>query len=392
MSQEVVVLAGGGTGGHVFPMVAVADALRSEADVRVVYLGTPRGIESRIVPERGDELELLDVLPIEGRGTIGALRGALRAAGTLPRAHAILRRLAPKVVLAAGGYAAGPAGLAAWLAAIPLAVLEPNSVVGLSNRWLMPLARRAYISFPANGAKLRPGLAQRTGIPLRSSFRPTPYAPSAGQLRVLVLGGSQGAKALNEVVPRALAPLAGKGHPLTILHQAGRDRDGEVRASYQSLGAAQMMVVSFLDDVARELARADLVIARAGASSLAELCAIGRPSILIPFPFASDDHQRKNAEALAATGAAICIDQALATAERIAGEVRALLDDSARLRAIADAARAQGRPEAARDVAIDLLALAGIPARSSTPGTGGEEDDAATSSTSAMPMREVAHV
>jgi UDP-N-acetylglucosamine--N-acetylmuramyl-(pentapeptide) pyrophosphoryl-undecaprenol N-acetylglucosamine transferase len=374
----LVILAGGGTGGHVFPMVAVADALRNEADVRVVYVGTVRGIESRIVPARGDELELLDILPIKGRGPIGALRGVLRAAGVLPRARALLRRLSPHAVLAAGGYAAGPVGLAAWLGRVPLAVLEPNSVIGLSNRWLMPLARRAYIAFPAIDAKLRRGLARRTGIPLRGSFHATPYAPVSGQLRVLVLGGSQGAKALNEVVPSALARVAGRVGALTIVHQAGPDHDEEVRASYQALGIASATVVPFLDDVAAELSRADLVIERAGASSLGELCAIGRASILIPFPFAADDHQRKNAEALAATGAAVCIDQAHATVDRIAGDVLALFHDPARRVAMAEAAKEQGRPDAARDIAVDLLTLAGIPARSST--------------AAAPPVAEAAHV
>lgn len=387
MSRPVVMLAGGGTGGHVFPMVAVADALRSEADVRVVYVGTARGIEARIVPARGDELELLDVLPIKGQGPIGALRGALSAAAALPRARALLRRLSPRVVLAAGGYAAGPVGLGAWLGRVPLAVLEPNSVVGLSNRWLMPLARRAYIAFPAVESKLRRGLARRTGVPLRGSFRATPYGIVPGQLRVLVLGGSQGAKALNEVVPSALALVARQVDALTIVHQAGRDRDGEVRATYQALGAAaRANVVPFLDDVAAEVSRADLVIERAGASSLGELCAIGRASILIPFPFAADDHQRRNAEALAATGGAVCIDQAHATAERVASEVLALFNDPARRVALAQAAGAQGRPDAARDIAMDLLALAGIPARSSTPTTGGGGNETAT------PIREAAHV
>jgi len=201
VSQPVIVLAGGGTGGHVFPMVAVADALRSEADVRVVYVGTARGIESRVVPARGDELELLDVLPIKGRGPMGALRGVARAVGTLPRARALVKRLAPCAVLAVGGYASGPFGLAAWLGRVPLAVLEPNSTLGLTNRWLLPFARRAYVAFAETEHKVGARVARRTGVPLRKgAFYPTPYVASAG-LRVLVLGGSQGAKALNEVLP-----------------------------------------------------------------------------------------------------------------------------------------------------------------------------------------------
>jgi UDP-N-acetylglucosamine--N-acetylmuramyl-(pentapeptide) pyrophosphoryl-undecaprenol N-acetylglucosamine transferase len=372
--RAVFVLAGGGTGGHVFPMIAVADALRKEADVRIVYVGTPRGIEARVVPARGDELELLDVLPIKGKGPMGALRGALRAAGTLPRARSLLKRLAPRAVLAVGGYAAGPVGLAASSLRVPIAILEPNSTLGLTNRWLVPFARRAYVAFPDTEKKLG-SIAHRTGVPLRGTFHPKPYAPGAA-LRVLVLGGSQGAKALNEVVPEALALARREVGDLTVVHQAGQGRDDDVRNAYAAHAASHWAkVVPFLDDVATELAAADLVIERAGASSLAELCAIGRPSILIPFPFAADDHQRKNAESLAAAGAAVSIDQTDATPSRVASEVIALAKDPARRTAMADRARTLGRPDAAREIARDLLALAGVPARSGTPTTDGEGEE-----------------
>jgi UDP-N-acetylglucosamine--N-acetylmuramyl-(pentapeptide) pyrophosphoryl-undecaprenol N-acetylglucosamine transferase len=374
-------------------MVAVADALRREADVRVVYVGTARGIESRVVPARGDELELLDVIPIKGKGPLGAFRGALRAAGTLPRAGSLLKRLAPGAVLSVGGYAAGPIGLAACLRRIPVAILEPNSTLGLTNRWLVPFARRAYVAFPETEKKLGK-IARRTGCPLRGAFHPTPYDPGAG-LRILVLGGSQGAKALNEVLPEALALARREVQGLTVLHQAGRDREADVRSAYDARGAGDWArVVPFLDDVASELASADLVIERAGGGSLGELCAVGRPSILIPFPFAADDHQRKNAEALAAEGAAISIEQAAATPARVAQEVVALAKDSARRKMMADVARALGRPDAARTIARDLLSLAGIPARAATstsPPTS-PPTSTPTSTPTSMPIHEVAHV
>lgn len=359
--KTTIVLAGGGTGGHVFPMIAVADALRAEADVRVVYVGTARGIESRVVPARGDELEMLDVLPIKGRGFIGALRGVLRAAGTLPQAISLLRKLGPKAVLTVGGYASGPIGLAAWLTRVPLGVLEPNQVAGLANRLLFPLASRVYVAFPDTGKKLRSRVVEWTGVPLRGSFAPTPYEPSAGAFRILVLGGSQGAQALNDAVPKAIAQIAMAMPELTVLHQAGRDRDEAVRRAYDERGlGGRATVVPFLDDVAGGLARADLVIERSGAGSLAELCAVGRASILIPFPFAADDHQRKNAEALAAAGAAVHVAQTDATPDRLASEIRALAGDAPRRIAMADAARAQGRPAAATTVARDLLSLGGV--------------------------------
>jgi UDP-N-acetylglucosamine--N-acetylmuramyl-(pentapeptide) pyrophosphoryl-undecaprenol N-acetylglucosamine transferase len=250
-------------------------------------------------------------------------------------------------------------------------------VLGLANRWLAPFARRAYIAFPDVERKLGRGIARQTGVPLRAAFNAAPYAAEPGRFRVLVLGGSQGAKALNEVVPEALLSAARQLGPLSILHQAGRDQDEAVRNRYQMHGgSAEVSVVPFIDDVARELERADLVIERSGASSLAELCAVGRASILIPFPFAADDHQRKNAKALEAAGAAVCVDQSEATPRRIATEIVSLAHDPARRVTLASAARALGRPDAAHAVARDLLALAGIPLRSKVPTANGSTGNA----------------
>jgi UDP-N-acetylglucosamine--N-acetylmuramyl-(pentapeptide) pyrophosphoryl-undecaprenol N-acetylglucosamine transferase len=362
MSIPVVLFAGGGTGGHVFPMIAVADAMRAQADVRVVYVGTNRGIETRVLPARGDELELLEVLPIKGQGIMGGARGILRAATTLPRARRILARLAPRAVLAVGGYASGPVGLVAGLSRVPLAILEPNSVLGLSNRWLLPLARRAYLAFAETGSRMRPDVMRRFGVPLRGQFAPSPYRPMEGALRVLVLGGSQGARVLNEVMPKAVAEAAREIAGLTILHQAGRGQDDAVRRAYEG-SSADVDVAAFIDDVARELARADIVIARSGAGSIAELCAIGRASILVPFAAAADDHQRRNAEALARAGGTVVIAQNDASPERLARELANLARDVTARARMADAARALGRPHAAEEVARDLLELAGIPLR-----------------------------
>jgi UDP-N-acetylglucosamine--N-acetylmuramyl-(pentapeptide) pyrophosphoryl-undecaprenol N-acetylglucosamine transferase len=362
MSVPVVLFAGGGTGGHVFPMIAVADAMRALADVRVVYVGTERGIEARVLPARGDEVEFLEVLPIKGKGAIGVARGILSAAATLPRARRILTRLCPRAVLAVGGYASGPVGLVAGLSRVPLAIMEPNSVLGLSNRWLLPFARRAYVAFPETAAKIRGRVARHTGVPLRGTFVPSPYRAAEGKVRVLVLGGSQGARVLNEALPAALARAATRVAGLSILHQAGRGRDDDVRRAYEAAGT-DARVVAFLDDVAGELGRADLVIARSGAGSVAELCAVGRASILVPFALAADDHQRRNAEALSQAGGAVLVLESDASSDRLAAEVTALANDgTARVR-MADAARALGRPDAAREVARDLLELAGIGVR-----------------------------
>jgi UDP-N-acetylglucosamine--N-acetylmuramyl-(pentapeptide) pyrophosphoryl-undecaprenol N-acetylglucosamine transferase len=348
-----VLIAGGGTGGHVFPMVAVGDALRAEnPGVDVVYVGTGRGIETRVIPERGEALETLEVLPLRGGGLAGFLRGAMRAVSVLPRARALVKRVEPDVVFSVGGYAAGPVTLAAWSAGVPVTLLEPNAVAGFTNRLIAPFSRRAYVCFPeAEHAFAR---TLFSGVPLRRRFEPALYK-AGDRVRVLVMGGSQGAKALNDTVPRALAALGDRS--IDVLHQTGRDKDAEVRALYRELGM-DAEVRPFIDDVAVELGRADVVIERAGAGSLAELCAVGRAAILIPYPYAADDHQRHNAESLARAGAAVCVVQSEASVERLTAELVRLCDAPEERARMADAARERGRPDAARTVARDLLALA----------------------------------
>jgi len=364
VSRPTILIAGGGTGGHVFPAVAVAEALQALADVDVVFCGTARGVETRVVPGRGWRLELLDVEPMTGGGPARALRGAVMAARATVRALGLVRSLGPKAVLSVGGYAAGPVSLAAALLGVPMAVVEPNNVVGLTNRVLAPFARRAYVVWEEAGVRFRASARRAYGVPLRAGFSPRPYAPR-GTARVLVLGGSQGAAALNERMPQAMARI--RGLPaLEVVHQAGRDRDAAVRAAYQREGVQGVSVVPFIDDVAKALSEADVVVARAGASSIAELTVVGRAAVLVPFPHAAADHQAKNAEALARVGAAVCLRQEAADPIRLATEIERLLrDDIARSR-MANASRACGKPGAARDVAADLLVLAGIPERPRT--------------------------
>ncbi|MGK3991212.1 undecaprenyldiphospho-muramoylpentapeptide beta-N-acetylglucosaminyltransferase [Sorangium sp. So ce136] len=361
-----VLIAGGGTGGHVFPMVAVGDAVRAAApDARVVYVGTARGIEVRVMGERGDSLELLNVLPLRGGGLSGFVRGAARAGRVLPEARRLVERLDARVVLSLGGYAGGPVSLAARSLGVPVAILEPNSVLGLSNRLLSPLVDRAYVAFPEATRALRPSSVRLFGVPLRRAFARAPYAPREGRLSLLVLGGSQGALALNDILPRAIAQTAQgleRGVDLDVVHQTGRDREAAVRSLYAELGLAdRARVVPFIDDVAEALAAADVVIARAGASTLAELCAVGRPSILIPYPFAADDHQMKNAQSVERASAAVAIAQADATEARLAGEIARLAAAPALRALMADAAAALATPDAAARVAADLLELARAP-------------------------------
>lgn len=359
--RPIILIAGGGTGGHVFPGLAVADALRSLADVDIVFVGTPRGLESRVIRPHGYPLELLDVEPMKGGGAARAVKGGLIAARETLRALRLVRRFRPRAVLSVGGYAAGPVSLAAALLRVKLAVLEPNSVVGFANRLLAPLAARGYIAWSEAGAPFRKGRARVVGVPLRAGFVPQPYAAKGGSPRVLVMGGSQGAQALNERLPGAIA-RAGKAVPgLQATHQAGRDREAAVASAYASEQVAGVDVTPFLDDVPGAIARADVIVARAGAVTVAEIAAIGRASILIPFPHAADDHQARNAESLARDGGAVAVRQEAADAVRIADEiVRLLGDDTLRVK-MADAARAHGKPQAALEIARDLLELAGIP-------------------------------
>jgi UDP-N-acetylglucosamine--N-acetylmuramyl-(pentapeptide) pyrophosphoryl-undecaprenol N-acetylglucosamine transferase len=380
LSRPTILIAGGGTGGHVFPGVAVAEAAQSLADVDIVFVGTARGVESRVVPARGWRLELLDIEPIKGGGASRAFRGALVAARATVGAAALVRRIRPRAVLSVGGYASGPASLAGVLLGVPLAVLEPNSTVGLANRLLAPFAKCAFLAWEESARTFRARAVRQYGVPLRAGFAARPYAADRSTSRILVMGGSQGAAVLNERVPEAIGRLVRERRerpatgPLEVLHQAGRDRDAAVRDAYAAAGVAAVRVVPFIEDVAQALGDADLVVGRAGAGAIAEIAAVGRPSILVPFPHAADDHQGRNAEALERVGAAVCLRQEKADAASLAAAIGRLLADEAARRTMADSARGRGRPDAARYVARDLLALAAVaerePARPRANGTG----------------------
>ncbi len=363
VNRPSLMIAGGGTGGHFFPAVAVADAVQHLVDVDVVFVGTARGVEARVVPARGWRLELLQVEPMKGRGPREASRAALVALRATRTAFGIVRRTAPRAVLSVGGYASGPATLAAAVLGVPVAVLEPNSTVGLANRILAPFAKCAFLAWEEAAPPFRASAVRQYGVPLRAGFVPSPCASGRASARVLVMGGSQGAAVLNERLPEAIGLLTNRGRSVEVLHQAGRGHDGAVRDAYASAKVERATVVAFIEDVASAIADADLIVARAGAGTIAEITAIGRASLLVPFPHAADDHQAKNAEALARAAASVCLRQEDAAAERLAAEIERLLADDAKRAAMADAARDRGRPDAARRVAIDLLALASLDGR-----------------------------
>lgn len=358
-SPATLFFAGGGTGGHVFPLLAVAQALREAApEVEPIFIGTDRGIEGRVVPAAGFRLELLQTLPFRGGGLRGASRGLASVGKSLPRARALFKQHAPRAVFSVGGYAAVPVALGARVAGVPLALMEPNATPGLANRLVGPVAHRVYTAFEETARYFREARVLRAGVPCRAGFEPSPYAwAGRGQeLRVLVLGGSQGARSLNEVVAPALSRLE---IPVNIVHQVGKGNLAALRQRYAELRRPGTSVIEFIDDMPSAIRAADLVISRAGAGAIAEICAIGRPSVLVPLA-ASGDHQLHNARAIERAGAAVCLPSSAASVETLSARVADLARDPGRLARMAEAARAWGRPEAAGKVARDLLALAGL--------------------------------
>ena len=351
--NRTVLITAGGTGGHVFPGLAVADAMR-EAGWRVVWLGTRNGMEARLVPARGYEMAWVRAGALRGKALLATLLLPLNLLiGFWQSARAILRHR-PDVVLGLGGYVAFPGGLMASLLARPLAVHEQNAVAGLTNRILAHVADRVFVAFP--GALKN---AEWTGNPVRAEITRLAapeerFAGRSGPLRLLVVGGSLGARALNEAVPRALALIPEPQRPLAV-HQSGEKHFEALTRSYDAANV-RAELVPFIDDMAARYAEADLVICRAGAITVAELCAGGMAGVLVPFPRAVDDHQSANARFLADREAAILVPQTELTPERLAALIGSL--DRGRLLAMARAARALGKPDAARVLAARCMEMA----------------------------------
>jgi UDP-N-acetylglucosamine--N-acetylmuramyl-(pentapeptide) pyrophosphoryl-undecaprenol N-acetylglucosamine transferase len=352
-----ILIAAGGTGGHLFPGIAVADELvRRARDTRVVFAGTPRGLESRLVPRAGYALELLPILPLNGVGLARALVGLLALPLGLLKSLLLVLRLRPAAVLGIGGYAGGPVTLVAALIGVRAVVLEPNARPGFTNRVLRPFVAAAACAYDearaAFGAK-----GVLTGNPVRGGFARIPRKAHQAPFTVLVFGGSQGSRVLNRALVQALPHLPGPER-LGIVHQTGPAMREEVERAYRAAGRPAE-VLGFVDDMERRFGEADLVLARSGATTCAELAAAGRASILVPFAGAADDHQTRNARALEARGAARGVEERALSGESLAGALRAAIDAPQELVAMARAARALGRPDAAARVADLLLASGG---------------------------------
>lgn len=353
-----VLVMAGGTGGHVYPALAVAESLRARGN-RVAWLGTRSGLEARVVPPTGIQLFCVRVSGLRRRGLWGWLWAPFTLCAALLRSGSVIARVRPHVVLGMGGFVTGPGGVAAWLLRRPLLIHEQNAVPGLTNRLLARLAVRVMEAFPGS-FPARCG-AVHTGNPVRAEIARVPvpeerFAGRTGALRVLVLGGSQGARALNEVVPAALAALADRC-PVTVCHQAGPRNLAAARAGYAAAGVTAQPV-AFIEDMARAYAWADVVVCRAGAMTIAELAATGVASILVPFPYAVDDHQTHNARYLAEAGAALLLRQAELTAQRLASVLAELCATRERLLTMARAARTLAVPDAAARVMTFCLEAA----------------------------------
>ena len=352
------VSAGRGTGGHVIPALAIARELREHFAAQVLFVGTARGMENRLVPAAGFELRLVEV----GALNRVSLATRLRTLTALPRAilasSRILGQYRPEVVIGVGGYASGPAMLAAALRGLPTLVFEPNVVPGFANRVVAPMVSMAAVHFQQTARYFRRAVV--TGVPVRREFfQVPPYSPADRPPTLLLFGGSQGASALNRVMVESLPALREQIPGIHIIHQTGERDYNQAQGAYLRSGISAE-VYPFIDDMPGMFARADLLLCRSGASTVAEITAAGRPAVFVPFPKAADDHQLRNAEALAHAGAAELIVEAELSSERLVRALRSLLNDRARLGHMAQAARGLAHPHAAQEIATLTARLAGV--------------------------------
>ncbi len=356
-----ILFAGGGTGGHLYPGIAVADELRRRDPATIVsFVGTARGLESRVVPALGLPLDLIRSAGLKGKSLVALLRGLALLPLSALDAWRVLSARRPDVVVGVGGYSSGPVLLLAALRGLPTLLMEQNTAPGFTNRRLAPWVRAAALSYDET-LQYFPGKGVVTGNPVRREFLQAlevsdDAARNDGGVRVLIVGGSQGARAINDAMIAAAPLLAERG--LVLTHQTGERDLARVRDGYAAAGVTAT-VEPFFHDMNTRMRAADVLVARAGASTLAEVTVLGRASVLVPLPTAADDHQRRNARVLAAAGAAEVIEEANLSGAVLAGVLTALAADPARRRTMADRARSLGRPDAAARVADRIVALAG---------------------------------
>jgi UDP-N-acetylglucosamine--N-acetylmuramyl-(pentapeptide) pyrophosphoryl-undecaprenol N-acetylglucosamine transferase len=363
MGSKHVVIAGGGTGGHLFPGVAVVEALQQiDPSVRASFVGTERGIEARVIPNLGYDLHLVEVRALKGKSLVDRLAGGLALPASLLKARALVRKIEPDVVISVGGYAAGPFTLAASLEGRPTALMEQNATPGMTNRILARFVDRAFLTFDDSVAFFPKTPCHVTGNPIRRSLleraKTLTYAQpeSNGEFRILVIGGSGGAGSLNEYVPELVKSMGDLKSRIAIRHQAGRGRAESVQPRYEGFeGKAE--VVEFIDDMAEAYAWCHVLICRAGASTIAEVLALGIPAIYVPFPGAADNHQEKNALAVTEAGAGMMLHDHEIASQRAQSLLKGLILNPVALARVSARARETARPEAAREIASQILEM-----------------------------------
>ena len=351
-------MAGGGTGGHVVPALAVARELRARGH-EPFFIGTRHGFEARLVPAQGFPLEWIEIGGLKNVGWLRRLQTLWQLPLSILRSWSILRRRRPSAVFSMGGYVAAPPMIAAVLARIPLVVMEPNAYAGFTSRMLGRFARKALLAFDETRSAFPEGICEMTGLPVRGEFFAIAAAQPRSPFRVLITGGSRGARTLNRAAREALPLLAQSGLPVHLTVQCGAEAVADLTAGF-ALHHVAGEAKAFVEDMPKAFADAALIVARSGAGTVAELAAAGRPSVLVPFPFAADDHQTKNAEAMARAGAATLVPDAAMTGERLFAEIQAACGEPERMEKMARAARGLGRPGAAERAAAILEELAGL--------------------------------
>lgn len=357
MAELRVLIAGGGTGGHIIPALAVARELEERHGAATLFVGTARGIEIRLVPEAGFRLRLIDVGPLKSVSLLTRLKTMMRLPRSISECKRLMREFQPNVVFGVGGYASGPAMAAALKLKIPTMAFEPNAMPGLANRLVGKKVQAAAVNFPSAAGWF--AHSEVTGIPVRPAF--FRLEPPAGPPHLLVFGGSQGARIFNRKLPAVIVGLLRVVPGLTVLHQSGMRHLAATEEAYGASGAdpARWEVRQFLDDMPVQFGRAHLVLARSGASTVAELAAAGKPALLVPFAAATDAHQKRNAEAMVQAGAAVMLEEReLENPNALLNALAELLMNPEQLKQMASAARRQAHPEAAERIADMLAALA----------------------------------
>jgi UDP-N-acetylglucosamine--N-acetylmuramyl-(pentapeptide) pyrophosphoryl-undecaprenol N-acetylglucosamine transferase len=352
------ILAGGGTGGHVIPAIAIGQELQKLYGAELLFIGTARGLEGRLVPAAGFSLKLVKVGALNRVSFTTRLKTAFDLPRAIFSAMGMLSDFDPDVVIGVGGYASGPAMLAAVMRHVPTVAFEPNVVPGFANRVVARFVSAAAVHFERTAEYFRNPVV--TGVPVRPAFFQLPtktYNPASPTL--LVFGGSQGARAINQAVIRAVPGLLQRVPGLHVIHQTGQRDFDEVQSAYAQAGVAAE-VHKFIDDMPAFFARADVVLCRSGASTVAEIAAAAKPAVFVPFPLAADDHQRRNAEALERVGAAVVLEETRLDEVWLLDTLTALLEDPSTLRRMSEAARAMSHPNAARDIAELAAKVSGI--------------------------------